>query len=201
MNRLKSSIGIAFGLLSSCLFLGIACGIGDSHPTDEGLSDIEYYFSQQGIQELKARFAYDSASEWYTHQQWADTLIPHSGLRATVNRNGYYVLSSVYVGEAPIVHTHIRVKIGTKTFSSASIALTHSTHQETYMGSQLVEITQYPEYQDNHILENIAASGQEPLHLDLLSRTQQLTFPISDADRQALIDCFQLSVLNRLSSQ
>lgn len=200
MNSLKSSIGIVFGLISSCLFLTIACGIGDTH-TDEGAEDIEYYFSQQGIQELKARFSYDSIGGWYTHEQWADTLIPHSGLRATVNRNGYYVLSSVYVGEAPIVHTHIRVKIGTKIFSSASIALTHSTHQEIYMGRQLVEITQYPEYQDNHILENIAASGQAPLQLELLSRTQQVTVPISDADRQALIDCFQLSVLNRISSK
>ncbi len=200
MNSLKSSIGIVFGLISSCIFLTIACGIGETH-ADEGADDIEYYFSQQGVQELKARFSYDSIGGWYTHEEWADTLIPHSGLRATVNQNGYYILSSVYVGEVPISHTHIRVKIGPKTFSSATIALTASTHQETYMGSQLVEITQYPDYQDNHILENIAVSGQAPLQLELLSRSQQLTFPISDADRQALIDCFQLSVLNRLSSQ
>lgn len=200
MNYLKSSIGIVFGLISSCLFLTIACGIGDTH-TDEGAEDIEYYFSKQGIQELKARFSYDSIGGWYTHEQWADTLIPHSGLQVAVNQNGYYVLSSVYVGEVPISHTHIRVQIGNKTYSSARITLTPSTHQETYVGNQLVEITQYPEYQDNHILENIAASGQETVSLTLLGGTQKTTYPISDTDRQALIDCFQLSVLNRISSK
>ena len=178
------------------ILMGSACS---SPPAEQKTdSDIAYYFSAEGIVELRSRFHHDTISGWYEHSLWADSVHSQSGLSAVVHANGSYVLSSRYVGEEPISHRQVVVSIGKNTFSSAPILRTDPEHSEQYVGDLLVEINQYTNYRDGMILENIADAGEEAVIIRYRGKRAEQEAILTEAERNALIDCFQLAILNRM---
>jgi hypothetical protein len=183
------------------LFLLTACHAGGGNQDSEAPDEITYYFSPEGIRELKGRFSLDETTGWYTHQQWQDQPLTHSTLLASVNQNGYYLLSSNYVGEQPLEHAQVIVQIGKQRFATEKIAINDPEHEVRYLDHGIVETNHYTGYRDGALLENIADSGDEEIRIRFQARLAHAEALLSDADRQALIDCFQLSILNRMRQQ
>lgn len=178
-----------------------ACNIGGGNSDKQAPAEINYYFSPEGIRELKARFSLDEKTGWYTHQLWKEQPVAHTTLLASVNQNGYYVLSSNYFGDKALQHTQVIVWIGEQRFATKTLDLQTADHDVRYVEDKIVETNRYAEYGDNALFENIADSGDREIRIRFQARTEHVDVLLSDADRQALIDCFQLSILNRMSQQ
>ena len=166
----------------------------------EAVNEISYFFSPEGIQELRARFSYDEVTGWYTHQHWKEQPLARNTLLASVNENGYYILSSNYYGEKRLDHTHVIVQIGTQRLGTDKIKPGEAEHIVQYVQNKIVETNRYTEYRDKALFENIANSGELEIRIRFQARTAHVEALLPDEDRKALIDCFQLSVLNRMRS-
>lgn len=133
---------------------------------------------------------------WYTHKnQTVDNSWNRKCLITHVNSNGYIYLEDQYYSEDWIFHTRIEVKIGDNIYKSEDVP-TYSKYNRTQNSSRSVwENVSYTSGKDNGIIKAIAESGDKPVKVRFIGREYYSDFTLSNKDKQAIKDSYELSNL------
>lgn len=149
---------------------------------------------------LKKNFKYKedefNKTGWYTHKnQTVDNSWNRKCLKAHVNSNGYIYLEDQYYSEDWIFHSRIEVKIGDNIYKSEDVP-TYSEDNKTENSSGSVwENVSYTGDKDNGIIKAIAESVDKPVKVRFIGREYYSDFTLSNKDKQAIKDSYELSNL------
>ena len=191
----------------SCSFIWVSCGGNSGGAAAETAAEevVEeegtLSFTEEDIEALKAKFTVDE-SGWYNHTLWGNNLISRRTLTALVNASGYFALSSNYYAEKPLKHIQVKVKVGDaeKALESNKIELGSTDNQVQNVEGKTYEINTYSNYGDNGIFQAIAES---PKNTEVLvtfqAKNSRVEEKISRADIEAIRDCYQLSLVLRMT--
>ena len=166
---------------------------------DEGSRDA-MSFTEEDIEALKAKFTYDEASGWFSHNLWAGRAPKRRTLYGQVQKTGYYQLCSNYYGSQAVNHTRVIVTVGDEKFTTNSLKKADRTVQKD--GDSRYETNCYTNYGDNGLLEaifNAPGDTEVSIIFDNPDRSSAAV-PLPDNDRQALKECWQLSLVRRMEA-
>lgn len=135
---------------------------------------------------------------WYTHKfHTVDNTWNRKCLRLHVKSDGYAYLEDQYYSTAWIFHTNIEVKVGDSIYRSEIIPTYSDNNKTENSGGSIWENINYTDGQDNGIIKAIAAGGNKPVKVRFVGKQYYSDIVLSDRDKQAIRDGYQLSELLR----
>ena len=151
--------------------------------------------TDEDIVELKEQFRKDKS--WFRHNHWGDTWPQRRTLTADVNESGYYYLSSNYYNKYKIRHQYIEVEIAGETYTSQKAESKDRVTEKR--NGKIFEVNSYSNYGDDGIFKAIAQSKEgETIKIRFIGKNgTTVDGELSPEDRQALVDCFKLSMVLR----
>ena len=205
----KKPWGIALIVILGIMVLGAVSGgkkepskietatVATPAPVDPAVLEAE----KKQLADLKTKFNYKydqfESKGWYDAKTEAtDYTYNKEMLKVNVNNVGYAYLQDQYYGDDWIFHTRVQVKIGDAVYTSADIP-SYDPNNSTNNGSGSVwETISYTGGQDNGIIKAIAESGTTPVLVRFAGGSGGVyDFTLSERDRQAIKDAYQLSTL------
>ncbi|RMD98631.1 MAG: hypothetical protein D6816_15990 [Bacteroidetes bacterium] len=157
----------------------------------------EWSFSVKDIEGLKAKFEYDAQTGWYYHKHWGSKLPKRRTLTADVNDSGYFVLCSNFFAPQKLDHTSIEVHIGEEVLKSDAVELDGPEHRIEQNDHGIFEVNYYTRYRDNGIFQKIGTAGDKAVNVRFMGKRGYTDAELPRSDRQALLECFQLSLVLR----
>ena len=151
--------------------------------------------TDEDVAELKEQFTKDKS--WFRHNHWGDTWPQRRTLTADVNESGYYYLSSNYYNKYKIRHEYIEVEINGQKYSSQKAESKDRVTEKR--NGKIFEVNSYSNYSDDGIFKAIAQSKEgETIKIRFVGKNgTKVDDELSPEDRQALVDCFKLSMVLR----
>jgi hypothetical protein len=152
------------------------------------------------LSELKTKFNYEydefENKGWYFHKtQIVQNTFDKKVLKVYVNNVGYAYLMDQYYADDWLFHTRLEVKIGDNLYKTEDIP-TYDSNNSTEIGSGSIwENVSYTAGRDNGIIKAIAQSGTTPIKVRFTGDRGVYDMTLSDRDRQAIKDSYELSEL------
>jgi len=135
---------------------------------------------------------------YYYHNLWNKAWPKRRTLFADINKTGYYYLCSVYHGDRNLKHSSVTVSIGDQKIVSDKVDLTSDRDHRTQKdGSKFFETNYYTNYRDKKIFETIGQNPEKVVKLRFDGNEAYVEGELPENDKQALVDCYQLSLVLR----
>lgn len=156
--------------------------------------------NKKRLNELKTKFNYKydefDNKGWYFHKtQIVENTYDKKVLKVYVNNVGYAYLLDQYYAEDWLFHTRLEVKIGDNIYRTDDIP-TYDSDSSTEIGSgNIWETISYTAGRDNGIIKAIAESGNIPIKVRFAGDREVYDMTLSERDRQAIKDAYELSEL------
>ncbi len=153
---------------------------------------------EQELSVLKKNFNYTedefNKTGWYVHKD--QTSYNRKMLRLHVSKTGSRYLESQYYGSTWAFHTHARVLIADKVYTTDTVPNRNNSNQrEVDDNAGIHENIDYIIASDNGIIEAIANSGTQEVKVRLEGDQKYDEFILSANDKKAITEGYRLSQL------
>jgi hypothetical protein len=98
-------------------------------------------------------------------------------------------------------HEKVQVKIGDKVYESDTVPTTNKNNITDPTGEGIYENVSYIGGGDNGIIEAIAKSGTQEVHVRFEGRQSVHDFTLNTKDKQAIVDGYRLSQLLKITTE
>lgn len=135
---------------------------------------------------------------WYTPLSQAGyNSFNHTGLLATVRKDGYVYMESVYIGSDWLFHTKVRVTIDgvEQVYESEDVPTFSPKNKREVGGGGVSELVSYLNGGDNGIIKTIAENTDKNIKVRFDGRNTVKDIVLRDSDKQAIKDAYELSVV------